>query len=119
MVVTKNLVYPGPVITSYGPTYPGDGSTLTFTERFTRTGPDSMDFRYTVDDPGVYVQPYTVQHNMTLDNAYKISPVICHEGHDDMPSALAAGRFDELTAIDNANDARIPRKLRFEEVKAK
>ena len=118
VVVTKNLVYPGPVITSYGPTYPGDGSTLTFTERFTRTGPDSMDFRYTVDDPGVYVQPYTVQHNMTLDNDYKISPVICHEGHDDMPSALAAGRFDELTAIDNANDARIPRKLRFEEVKA-
>ena len=117
VVVTTNIVYPGPVITSYGPTYPGDGSTLTYTERYTRTGPTTMDYRYTVNDPGVYVQPYTVQHNMTLDNAYKVSAVICHEGHDDMPSALAAGRNDEITAIDNAMDAVIPRKARFKEMK--
>jgi hypothetical protein len=117
VVVTTNVIYPGPVITSYGPTYPGDGTTMTFTERYTRTGPNSMDFRYTVDDPGVYAQPYTVHHNMTLDNEYKVSPVICHEGHDDMPSALAAGRNDEVTAMDNANDAVIPRKARFKELK--
>ena len=54
---------------------------------------------------------------MTLDNAYKVSAVICHEGHDDMPSALAAGRNDEITAIDNAMDAVIPRKARFKEMK--
>ena len=117
VVVATNIVYPGPQITSYGDNYPGDGSTLTFTERFTRTGPDTMDYRYIVDDPGVYVQPYTVRHEWTLDNDYKTSNVICHEGHDDMPSALAAGRFDEVTAIDNADDTRNRREPRLKELK--
>ena len=117
VVVTTNIVYPGPIITSYGPNYPGDGSTLTYTERYTRTGPTTMDFRYTVNDPGVYLRPYTVQHEWSLDNNYKISPVICHEGHDDMPSALAAGRMDEITAIDNATDTRLQREPRLKQLK--
>ena len=117
VVVTTNIVYPGPHITSYGDAYPGDGSTLTFTERYMRSGPDTLDYRYTVDDPGVYVQPYTVRHEWSLDNDYKISNVICHEGHDDMPSALAAGRFDEITAIDNALDTRNQRAPRLKELK--
>jgi hypothetical protein len=117
VVVTTNLVYPGPIITSYGPNYPGDGSTLTFTERYTRTGPQTLDYRYTVDDPGVYVRPYTVQHELSLDNDYKVSHVICHEGHDDMPSALAAGRMDEVTALDNANDTRLQREGRLKQLK--
>ena len=117
VVVTTNITYPGPIITSYGPNYPGDGSTLTYTERYTRTGPNSMEFRYTVNDPGVYARPYTVQHELALDNAYKISNVMCHEGHDDMPSALAAGRNDEITAIDNANDTRLQREPRLKQLK--
>ena len=117
VVVTTNITYPGPVITSYGPNYPGTGSTLTFTERYTRTGPDTMVYRYTVDDPGVYVRPYTVQHELGLYNDYKISAVICHEGHDDMPAALAAGRFDEITAIDNLNDVVSQRAPRIKQLK--
>jgi hypothetical protein len=117
VVVTTNITYPGPHITSYGDNYPGDGSTLTFTERFTRTGPDTIDYRYIVDDPGVYVQPYTVRHEWTLHNDYKTSNVICHEGHDDMPAALASGRFDEANAIDNLNDVVIQRAPRLKELK--
>ena len=70
-----------------------------------------------VDDPGVYVRPYTVLHELGLYNDYKISNLICHEGHDDMPSALAAGRFDEITAIDNALDTRNQRAPRLKELK--
>jgi hypothetical protein len=117
VVTTTNITYPGPIITPYGPNYPGSGETLTFTERFTRTGPDTIEYRYTVDDPGVYTRPYTVQHQLTRDDAYKISSVICHEGHDDMPSALAAGRFDEVTSIDNAEDTRIQRTPRLKQLK--
>ena len=40
------------------------------------------------------------------------------EGHDDMPSALAAGRFDEETALDMVRETSIPRGARFEEIKA-
>ena len=117
VVVTTNIRYPGPIITSHGGTYPGTGETLTFTERFTRLGPDTMEYRYTVDDPGVYVRPYTVMHELTLDDAYKVSKIICHEGHDDMPSSLSAGRFDEITAIDNAADTRHEREPRFDKLK--
>ena len=117
VVVTTNIQYPGPVITVYGPNYPGTGSTLTFTERFTRTGPETMVYRYTVDDPGVYVRPYTVQHELGLYNDYKISSVICHEGHDDMPAALAAGRFDEITAIDFVRESINQRAPRVKELK--
>jgi hypothetical protein len=117
VVVTTNLTYPGPIITSYGPNYPGTGHTLTYTERWTRTGPNTMDYRYTVDDPAVYVRPYTVQHELNLYNDYKISNVLCHEGHDDMPSALAAGRFDEITSVDNANDTRLQREPRLKQLK--
>jgi hypothetical protein len=117
VVVTTNITYPGPVITSYGPNYPGTGDTLTFTERWTRTGPTTMDYRYTVDDPAVYARPYTVRHELDLDNEYKISNVLCHEGHDDMPAALAAGRFDEITSVDNANDTKIQREPRFKQLK--
>ena len=117
VVVTTNIVYPGPTITSYGDNYPGTGETLTFTERFTRTSPDALDYRYTVDDPGVYVEPYTVQNELMLDNDYKISAVICHEGHDDMPAALASGRFDEVTAWENAVDTKLQREPRFMELK--
>ena len=117
VVVTTNILYPGPHITSYGDNYPGDGSTLTFTERFMRTGPETMEYRYTVDDPGVYVRPYTVLHELGLYSDYKISNLICHEGHDDMPSALAAGRFDEVTASDNAMDTRNQRAPRLKQLK--
>ena len=117
VIETTNIKYPYPIITSYGPTYPGSGETLRFTQRFTRTGPDTMEFRYTVDDPGVYTRPYTVVHEMSRDDNYKISALACHEGHDDMPSALASGRVDEETALDNANDTKIQREPRLKELK--
>ena len=116
--MTTNILYPGPTITSHGPTYPGSGETLTFTERFTLLDSDTIEYRYTVADPAVYVRPYTVMHELTRDDAYKVSSMLCHEGHDDSPSALASGRFDEVTSIDNADEARHERQERFQEVKA-
>jgi hypothetical protein len=119
VVVTTNVSFPGPVITSHGPTYPGSGETLTFTERFTRVGPDTIEYRYTVEDPKVYVRPYTVMHEWTRDDAYKISKILCHEGHDDMPSSLASGRNDEVTSLMIAEEDGHERAERFVEVKAR
>jgi hypothetical protein len=117
VVETTNIKYPYPIISSYGPAYPGDGETLRFTERFTRVGPDTIEYRYTVDDPAVYTRPYTVLHELTRDDNYKVSPAICHEGHDDMPSALGSARVDEETALENARDTRRQREPRLKELK--
>ena len=116
-VETTNIKYPYPIITSHGPTYPADGETLRFIERYTRVGADTIEYRYTVDDATVYTRPYTVLHELTREDNYKISALACHEGHDDMPSALASGRVDEETALDNANETKVQREPRLKQLK--
>ena len=101
-----------------GSFYPGTGETLRVTERYTRLDADTLEYRATVEDPAVYVRPYSVLHKWTRDDNYKVSAIICHEGHDDMPAILSSARFDEVTSLENGTDAARDRELRFEELKA-
>ena len=117
VIETTNIKYPYPVITSYGPAYPGDGETLRFIQRYTRVGPDTIEYSQTVDDPAVYTRPYTVVGELRRDDLYKVSAPICHEGHDDMPSALASARVDEESALENAADTRRQRESRLKQLK--
>ena len=118
VVETTNLKFPYPIIMTYGNNqYPGDALTLRITQRYTRTGPDTIEYKYTVEDPKVYVRPYTVLYELTRDDNYKVTAPICHEGHDDMPSALASGRVDEETALENANDSKASRAPRLQQLK--
>ena len=39
--------------------YQGSSDTLTMTERYTRTGPDTLEYRFTIDDPTVWPGPRT------------------------------------------------------------
>jgi hypothetical protein len=100
-----------------GEFYPGTGATLRVTERYTRRDADTLEHRVTVEDPAVYVRPYTYLHEWTRDDKYKVSAYLCREGHDDMPSMLAAARYDEVTALDNAEDALRERQLRLAEIR--
>ena len=61
--------------------YRGSGDNLHLIERFTRTGPDTMQYRYTVDDPGVWSAPWTVQLDMTRIDGL-VYEFACHEGND-------------------------------------
>lgn len=117
VVETANIKYPYPTIPNYGLVYPGNGETLRLTERFTLLGPDTIEYRYTIDDPAVYTQPYTVLHELTRDEQYKVSVPICREGHDAMPSLLAGARADEETALENAAETRRLREPRLTELK--
>jgi hypothetical protein len=58
----------------------GSGENLHLMERFTRTGPDTMEYAYTIDDPTVWTKPWTVRLDMTrIDGlVYEFS---CHEGN--------------------------------------
>ncbi len=73
----------------------GSGESLHLIERFTRTGPDTMEYRYTVDDPSVWTKPWTVKLDMTrIDGqVYEFS---CHEGNAiSMIGALRGARLAE------------------------
>jgi hypothetical protein len=48
-------------------------------ERLTRTGPDTIDYRVTYDDPDTFTAPWTVALERTRDNGYALYEYACHE----------------------------------------
>ena len=84
---------------SPGPLQPST-TEMRITERFTRTGPDSMDFEMVVEDPLVLsTGSYTVRYPMFMDNDYEMYEYACHEGNTAVRYYIETYRF----ARDNPN----------------
>jgi hypothetical protein len=64
------------------------------TERFTRTGPDIILYRFTVTDPAAFTSSFTgeVPLYQTSDAIYEYA---CHEGNYALPGILAGAREAE------------------------
>jgi hypothetical protein len=72
-------------------------------ERFTRVDAETIDYRFTVEDPEVYERPYTAAIPMRWrENQDPIHEYACHEGNYAMVNLLRAGRADEQLALDAA-----------------
>ncbi len=70
--------------------------TLRVTERFTRTGPDTLDYRFTVADPKTWVRPWTAAIPWTKGGARdKILEYACHEGNYSLRNILSGARAVE------------------------
>ena len=69
----------------------GGSAQAKITERFTRISKDQILYRFTVDDPGTYVRPFTgeVALNTTKGPIYEYA---CHEGNYALPGILAGAR---------------------------
>jgi hypothetical protein len=92
--------------------YRGSGATLKLVERFTRIDDNTIDYRFTVDDPQTFTRPYTVAIPMRKDPAQNvILEYACHEGNYAMVNLLNAGRRDEQQALDAAALVRRQRIL--------
>ncbi|HYL37775.1 MAG TPA: hypothetical protein VEV17_17810 [Bryobacteraceae bacterium] len=76
---------------------PGTGSGLHVVERFTRVGPDRIDYQYTVDDPNIYTRPWTASVPMTRSDE-PMYEYACHEGNYAMVDMLAGARAKEKEA---------------------
>lgn len=72
----------------------GSGENLHLVERFTRTGPESLTYEFTVDDPASFVKPWTVQIPMTRA-AGPVLEYACNEGNYAMQGILAGARAEE------------------------
>ena len=72
----------------------GVGSDLQLTERFRRTGADSMDYQFTVNAPSVYTRPWTVATPMARIDG-PIYEYACHEGNYSVPNILKGARAQE------------------------
>jgi hypothetical protein len=70
---------------------------LRIIERFTRTGPDMIIYRATIDDPTVYTKPWTMEASLEKAEG-PIYEYACHEGNYAMVGILAGARAEEKEA---------------------
>jgi hypothetical protein len=67
-------------------------------ERFTRTGPASLEYKVTVEDPTVFTRPWTIQMDFTKQSDEKNRIYYeprCHEGNYAFPALMLAARIAE------------------------
>jgi hypothetical protein len=75
--------------------YRNTGDHLHLIERFTRTGPETMEYRFTVDDAKTWSRPWTAVLDMTKIDA-QIYEFACHEGNSiSMIGTLRGARMAE------------------------
>src|SRR5262249_40083332 len=91
VVETRNLKA-GPPATNERPgKHPVSPSTV-IVERFTRTGPDAIDYQMTLTDPAIYTAAWTVKMPWRRDPGYAMYEYACHEGNEIIPNYVHASR---------------------------
>jgi hypothetical protein len=68
---------------------------LRLVERFTRLGPNALEYRLTIDDPKTWIKPWTVSFPLRRDANYTLYEYACHEGNYYMYNALTGARKQE------------------------
>ena len=79
----------------------GSAGQLRLVERFTRVDRDTIEHKFTVDDPGTYSAPWTaiIRLKRSGDVLYEYA---CHEGNVGMAGILTGHRAEERRAADPA-----------------
>jgi hypothetical protein len=87
-------------VTNFSPKtdFMGSREHLHLIERWTRTGPETLEYAVTIEDPTVWTRPWTVKDEFTRqsdkENRIYYEPR-CHEGNYAFPSLLLAARLAE------------------------
>ncbi|MGH7488297.1 MAG: hypothetical protein ACREMY_22265, partial [bacterium] len=87
-------------VANFGPKvdFQGARENLHLVERWTRTGPTSLEYAVTIEDPTVWTQPWTAKQEFTLqsneENRIYTEPR-CLEGNYGLPGLLHGRRIEE------------------------
>jgi hypothetical protein len=74
--------------------------TLRLIERFARVSSDTLDYRFTADDPQTWVKPWTVAIPFTKDDTLEqIFEYACHEGNYSLANILSGARAVEKNHV--------------------
>jgi hypothetical protein len=79
----------------------GAGANLRLTERYTRVGPGTIDFRLTFEDETQWTQPWTVAYLMRTAEG-ELYEYACHEGNYGLRNILENARAEEKAAAEAA-----------------
>jgi len=96
VVVTQNF---NGLTASFGNS--GTSATKTLTERFTRVGPSTVDYEFTIEDPVTFTDRFTAIIPMTKV-AGQLYEYACHEGNYGMVNILRGARAEEAMAASEA-----------------
>jgi hypothetical protein len=87
-------------VTNFSPKtdYQGSRENLHLVERWTRTGPATLQYAVTIEDPSVWTRPWTVKQEFTRQNDQEnriYTEPRCIEGNYAFPSLMHAARIEE------------------------
>jgi hypothetical protein len=71
-------------------------------ERFTRTGPDTLKYEITINDPDTWMKPWSMMIPIK-SSPHPIYEYACHEGNVGLAGILAGARAEEKAAAEAAN----------------
>jgi len=77
--------------------YRGAAENLHLIERFTRVGPNEIDYRVTIDDPTTFTRPWTLAIPFVVTGE-EMFEYACHEGNYGMVGILSGAREEEKAA---------------------
>jgi hypothetical protein len=72
-------------------------------ERLRRVDADTVRYEFTVQDPEIYTQPWTIAFDLDSREGYEIYEYACHEGNLGLANMLSAARAEERAAAEAAN----------------
>jgi hypothetical protein len=81
--------------------FQGASANMKVTERFTRVADDTIQYRFTVEDPATWERPWTAEAPLAKTNG-PIFEHACHEGNYGVANILAGAREDERRAAEAA-----------------
>ena len=87
-------------VTNFSPKtdFQGARENLHLVERWTRTGPTSLEYAVTIEDPTVWTRPWTAKQEFTRQNEQENRIYYeprCHEGNFGLPGLLHGRRLEE------------------------
>lgn len=76
-----------------GAPFQGSSKDTTLVERYTRIGPNTLEYRFTIDDPTIWTRPWTAMFRWELDDTqYELVEYACQEGNYGMTNILSGAR---------------------------
>jgi len=67
---------------------------MRFTERFTRTDAETIEYKMTVEAPEIVTSSWSVEYPMKLDNKYEMFEYACHEGNTAIRGYIETSRYE-------------------------
>jgi hypothetical protein len=83
----------------------GSSTGLHLIERFTRVGPDEINYEFTIDDPAAFTKRWTAQLPMRKSDGL-IYEYACHEGNYALANILSGARAEEKKAAEEKESGK-------------